>query len=478
MSKHQKKTKGTKQRADPLALHKGVSLTDSSPFKLEQPHVVSSGPGHVVVRGTTFWETAKSQNNVGDVCTWTYLRPNIGGDTWLKRLSGLYDKYRFNSATVNYHPIVARTTPGALIMSYDVDPADYLPSGSEALVEASSHRTNVFTQVGDRVAMKLKLDMKVPYFYCHESVDEESLDVRFQSQGWICVNQVSAVDPETPQLTYGVLTINYEIEFRDPSIEYVDVIPPGPIPIDVKPPSDSASVNLATLLANVARTAIPDRFPAGTPRAQQDAWRIPAGTFGDLSSLLKLTAKYTLADKPAVGPVDCYFWWEVVYRDTPSTYARSVGIWKSAPHFGSDSNEISHPALKQSTPAYTVSDGFYVEVSELLCARIRNTLTTDIFVSAFFLSNGAGTSPEISAQTSPFTNNLAIYDPPIEGFLVGSTSTSLGTETVLSGGSPISLDVKAGIPVRILPVGKAASAPPLYTDPVVKTPCLVLPKTR
>lgn len=478
MSKHQKKTKGTKQRADPLALPKGVRLTDSSPFKLEQPHVVSSGPGHVVVRGTSFWDTVKSQPAVGDIITWTYLRPNIGGDTWLKRLSQLYDKYRFNSATVCYYPIVAHTTPGAIVMCYDVDPADYLPAGEEALVEASAHRTNVLNQVGDRAVMKLKLDNKIPYLYCHEAVDEESLDVRFQSQGWICVNQIS---PESDPVTFGVLTINYEIEFRDPSIEYSEPVAPGMIPIETFTPPPAGAVNLAARLANVAKNAVLSAFPAGL-KVGQEAWKIPAGTYADLSTMLKTVLKYTTT-VAAAGPADVFFWWEAAYK-LSGQWVYASGVFENSPHLGELTNVLGAYSYKSSVPVYTTGSGFIVEVAELLAARVENNLATDVWIAPFMICNASGVPPNtIDVQSSPYLNYTANFTRIRTGLISSEsidvpTSSGMRSKAVLCGASPISLDRKAGSPESQEPIGKAASAPPLYTDPHSRAPSLVLPKAR
>jgi hypothetical protein len=185
----------------------------------------------------------------------TPLGVNVGGDTILSfniqplnfegsRLatqSELYQRYQFTSATIEYTPSVAVTTPGSLIGYFDTDPDDEAPPGSAGIEHAIAHGGTTF-QVSEHATFVMPI-VSQPLWTAPLDLADAGDSTKLKIQGIFNVVALTSLPSNT---AIGTFRIIYNCAFSVPSA-----------PVSSAPSQSSA-------LFNVNGTSSPQTYAAST----------------------------------------------------------------------------------------------------------------------------------------------------------------------------------------------------------------------
>lgn len=137
------------------------------------------------------------------------LNPACWINSRLSRVAITYEKYRFNSFTVTYHPAVPTSSSGVVALYYEPEIYDNVTSSP---IQALTHMTSGMAPVWQNFSISARTPKEDPttYFCTQKAAVERAL----LSQG-----KVVAVSTCPTQLTQGYLRIDYDITFFYPELE-------------------------------------------------------------------------------------------------------------------------------------------------------------------------------------------------------------------------------------------------------------------
>jgi hypothetical protein len=138
---------------------------------------------------------------------------------WVGKLMQLYDKFRINSAIVEYIPAVPFTSNGQIAVYWDNNPLDAKPSAGQISATSGNmnlHVSHVSQQMKFPVA-KTQLQ-RLPWYVTQVAAAQVGLPT---SPGQVIAVSTAITVPSAPtastQVTVGTIWLDYTIELSDPS---------------------------------------------------------------------------------------------------------------------------------------------------------------------------------------------------------------------------------------------------------------------
>lgn len=142
------------------------------------------------------------------------LDSNVFAGTRLARFGGLYEKYLFKRLTFHYDPSCGTTTDGSLIVAYDRDASDPIPTPNDSGIrQYMSMASNENFPVWASASVDCKLADLQDFYY----TSDNNSDLRLTSQGQILVAQLNPLIGVS-RVT-GTLWVEYDVELFDPTLE-------------------------------------------------------------------------------------------------------------------------------------------------------------------------------------------------------------------------------------------------------------------
>lgn len=141
-------------------------------------------------------------------------------DGWLTKMSRLYEKFRFRKLVFHYTPQVGTTTNAGLFMCADNDVDDNFTglAGAPLLSRVRSMKHSVFFPAyGDSAQKGVTIKITDPTFFNSVLYTDPNLD----SDRWAYagVFHVGCTGPVTGGVQFGLISMDYEIEFTSPNVE-------------------------------------------------------------------------------------------------------------------------------------------------------------------------------------------------------------------------------------------------------------------
>lgn len=131
--------------------------------------------------------------------------------TWLSAIATRYEMYRFKRLKFEYRPSCGTSTSGWVILGFDFDSLDPVPSKVEMLAWKYSSKSAPWQST----SVDVSNDSRVATFrYCNSTTVTGS-DPRLNNLGkLVCLALAPEADPSS---YFGELYVTYEIEFRQPA---------------------------------------------------------------------------------------------------------------------------------------------------------------------------------------------------------------------------------------------------------------------
>lgn len=179
------------------------------------------GPSAVsqVERGTEMLGFVSVTDNtaIGSVLFQFDVSPRAIEGSRLSAMSFLWEKYRFRKLRIRYEPMVSANTDGQIVMYFDKDPADPLPTtGVPALRNALSTAGSRSSPVYQSMTVEHLSEAKSILFTdpsASLTVTSRELN-RFTEVGDLIILSASVLASRV----YGTVYMDYEIEWFDPQI--------------------------------------------------------------------------------------------------------------------------------------------------------------------------------------------------------------------------------------------------------------------
>ncbi len=152
---------------------------------------------------------------------------------WLSAIATRFEMYKFSKLAFHYRPSTGTSTDGWIALGFDFDFYDEAPSKSAMLAWKYSSKSAVWQACNLSVSPDARLSSMR---YCNYAPTNGDARLDMLGNLWLLV--------ETPSsLTIGELFIEYEVEFRQPSLR----IPPS---LYLKASSTAATNNSAQIFSN------------------------------------------------------------------------------------------------------------------------------------------------------------------------------------------------------------------------------------
>lgn len=134
--------------------------------------------------------------------------PGLGGSfPWLSKMARRYEEYRFTHLRYEFRSVAATSTPGVIMMSFDYDAADDLPSS-----KAVQAQTVPSTETNAWMNNDLTVGFDKTWKYVRSGTLAANLDIKTYDAGNLMVSAVYGND-----ITAGELYVDYTVELRRPT---------------------------------------------------------------------------------------------------------------------------------------------------------------------------------------------------------------------------------------------------------------------
>lgn len=172
-----------------------------------------------VIKRTNF-SSIKGRNTsyavAGDILAEIPINPKQIGQTRIKAMSGLFQKFRFSNVRMHYHPTCGAMSAGQIVgfFVYDADESVLSGGGSTNLQLAFSSYGQKPVQVKDPKTWNMELRDPAATFYN----DEGTSDERLSTQARFFLMAASDFDAESAS-NLGTLSIEYALDFFYPKVD-------------------------------------------------------------------------------------------------------------------------------------------------------------------------------------------------------------------------------------------------------------------
>lgn len=213
-----------------------------------------------------------STTGVATVIRKDYISP--GGDmfagTRLEMFSQLYEKYLFKRIKFNYASNSSALNNQGLIFAYDKDPLDQDPPSSElGMRYLMAKQNSMMINSWDNASYEIKLTDQQKFYFTNP-VGGSDDRLNYQGVNFIASTSTNSSGP----LTLGQLSVDYEIELFDPTLD---------LPLDYSS-QFTASAQSVSSTTNAAWNNIPikntisDVIPI-TDVSGNKGWELSGGTY-------------------------------------------------------------------------------------------------------------------------------------------------------------------------------------------------------
>jgi len=174
----------------------------------------ASGGERIRLKGREFisYATISATQHIGDSIFQSVVSPQSLTGTRLQVFAQLYERWRPIRWKITYIPNIGTGATGSLVMYYEPDPTDPLPSGQLAIQRAMSATGvdfPIYTQ--NRPSVTAKVEKEFTNLFTNDGVE-----TRLSQAGYIacfCGFESSSL------LTVGQFVLDYDIEFFKPLLE-------------------------------------------------------------------------------------------------------------------------------------------------------------------------------------------------------------------------------------------------------------------
>lgn len=136
------------------------------------------------------------------------VNPGLPGTfPWLSKLARRYEEYKFKKLKFEYRSVCATSTSGVVMMSFDYDAADGLPTN-----KASQAQTVPNSEVNAWSSNDLIINCDAGYKYIRSGALQPNLDIKTYDFGAMCLSSVYGNG-----VVSGELYVEYTVELRKPT---------------------------------------------------------------------------------------------------------------------------------------------------------------------------------------------------------------------------------------------------------------------
>lgn len=136
------------------------------------------------------------------------VNPGLPGTfPWLSKLARRYEEYKFKKLKFEYRSVCATSTSGVVMMSFDYDAADGLPTN-----KASQAQTVPNSEVNAWSSNDLVVNCDAGYKYIRSGTLQANLDIKTYDFGAMCLSSVYGNG-----VVSGELYVEYTVELRKPT---------------------------------------------------------------------------------------------------------------------------------------------------------------------------------------------------------------------------------------------------------------------
>ncbi|APG76531.1 hypothetical protein 3 [Hubei tombus-like virus 8] len=147
-------------------------------------------------------------NNINYTAQLFNVNPGLPGTfPWLSKLARRYEEYRFKKLKFEYRSVCATSTSGVIMMSFDYDAADGLPTN-----KASQAQTVPNSEVNAWSSNDLVINCDAGYKYVRAGVLQANLDIKTYDFGAMCLSSLYGNG-----VVSGELYVEYTVELRKPT---------------------------------------------------------------------------------------------------------------------------------------------------------------------------------------------------------------------------------------------------------------------
>lgn len=147
-------------------------------------------------------------NNIDYTAQLFNVNPGLPGTfPWLSKLARRYEEYKFKKLKFEYRSVCATSTSGVVMMSFDYDAADGLPTN-----KASQAQTVPNSEVNAWSSNDLIVNCDAGYKYIRSGTLQANLDIKTYDFGAMCLSSVYGNG-----VVSGELYVEYTVELRKPT---------------------------------------------------------------------------------------------------------------------------------------------------------------------------------------------------------------------------------------------------------------------
>lgn len=137
-----------------------------------------------------------------------YVNPGLPGTfPWLAKLARRYEEYRFKKLRFEYRSVCATSTSGVVMMSFDYDAADALPTSKPQQAQTVPN-----SEINSWASNDLMIACDAGWKYIRAGTLSANLDVKTYDLGQMCLSTVYGTGVVT-----GELYVEYAVELRKPT---------------------------------------------------------------------------------------------------------------------------------------------------------------------------------------------------------------------------------------------------------------------
>lgn len=195
---------GTKQTGNDARQMAPVSIATKRTGKA--PRMVNRPSGVIEVAHRSFLCPITSTNAF--TASGFYVNPGLPGTfPWLSKLARRYEEYRFKKLRFEYRSVCATSTSGVVMMSFDYDAADALPSAKPQQAQTVPN-----SEINSWASNDLTIACEPNWKYIRAGLLGTNLDVKTYDLGQMCLSTVYGTGVVT-----GELYVEYVVELRKPT---------------------------------------------------------------------------------------------------------------------------------------------------------------------------------------------------------------------------------------------------------------------
>lgn len=137
-----------------------------------------------------------------------YVNPGLPGTfPWLSKLARRYEEYRFKKLKFEYRSVCATSTIGVVMMSFDYDAADAVPTN-----KAAQAQTVPNSEINSWSSNDLNISCDGGFKYIRPGSLQPNLDIKTYDFGAMCLSSLYGTNVVT-----GELYVEYTVELRKPT---------------------------------------------------------------------------------------------------------------------------------------------------------------------------------------------------------------------------------------------------------------------